>query len=319
MVTHSLPPDILSTAARRLADVLDDHDQWLVLSGAGMSTASGIPDYRGPDGRRRVQPMTIQEFRSSSAARQRYWARSYVGWQRFDAAAPNAAHTAVTHLQQRGVVGPVITQNVDGLHQRAGTTRVTELHGSLARVVCEHCGEHTSRRALDARMREANPTYEVSSDEIRPDGDVSLHEVDVARFVAPRCLVCGSDQLRPDVVFFGDAVDRELVAHCFELVADAPGLLVLGSSLQVMSGLRFVRRAAALGRPVVLVTRGRTRGDDLVARQFEEPLELILPAVAGQASDTRSAITMSSSAGWSDKGDTVKTVSSDCTPQMSTS
>lgn len=291
--------------AAELAELLSGTGPWLVLTGAGMSTASGIPDYRGPDGLRRVQPMTIQEFRSSSEARQRYWARSYVGWQRFDAAGPNAAHEAVTALQRRQVLGSVITQNVDGLHQRAGTRRVIELHGSLAGVICEHCGEETARRALDDRMREANPDFEVTSDEIRPDGDVSLLAVDVARFVPPRCLVCDSDQLRPQVVFFGDAVAREVVAECFALVASAPGLLVLGSSLQVMSGLRFVRRAAASGLPVVLVTRGRTRADELVTHRFEGALEQILPATAelicgelpAQATETFSAITISSSTG----------------------
>ncbi|MFW6599282.1 NAD-dependent protein deacetylase [Propionibacteriaceae bacterium Y2011] len=251
--------------------------RWLVLTGAGMSTASGIPDYRGPDGTRRVQPMTIQELRSSSAARQRYWARSYVGWQRLHRARPNAAHRAVTELQRLGVVDRVITQNVDGLHQRAGTRQVIELHGSLARVVCDHCGDGLPRPELDAMMRAANPSYTVTSDEIRPDGDVALDEVDVTRFVTPRCPGCNHDRLRPDVVFFGDSVPRERVETCTALVAACEGLVVLGSSLAVMSGLRFVRQAARRGVPVMIITAGPTRADELAAVRSHRPVEQVLP------------------------------------------
>lgn len=259
---------VSSTSAGALAEVLRGSHA-LVLSGAGMSTGSGIPDYRGPDGTRRVTPMHLSEFVASPAARQRYWARSYVGWQRFSAARPNAAHDLVTVLQQRGAVGPVITQNVDGLHQAAGTRDVTDLHGRLSRVVCMSCGDLTARTDLDARMRRDNPGYEIDSDEIRPDGDVRLEEVDVVGFRAPRCLACGSDMLRPDVVFFGGAVERPVVDACFQLCEEAEVLLVLGSSLQVMSGLRFVRRAASRGIPVVIVTRGPTRGDDLATHRVD--------------------------------------------------
>jgi NAD-dependent SIR2 family protein deacetylase len=252
----------------------------LVLSGAGMSTESGIPDYRGPDGRRRVTPMQYAEFTGSSAARQRYWARSYVGWQRFSAARPNDGHRAVAALQRRGVVGPVITQNVDGLHQGAGAVDVTELHGALARVVCLTCGERTSRADLDERMRLANPGYEVSSDEIRPDGDISLEAVDVERFVVPLCLVCGRDTLKPDVVFFGESVPKPLVERCFAMTEAARAVLVLGSSLRVMSGYRFVRRAAARGIPVAIVTHGPTRGDAEASLQLDAPLGPTLTALA---------------------------------------
>lgn len=250
----------------------------LVLTGAGMSTDSGIPDYRGPDGTRRVTPMHLAEFVASSQARQRYWARSYVGWQRFSAARPNDGHRQVTVLQRLGAIGPVITQNVDGLHQAAGTTDVIDLHGRLSRVVCMSCGDLSARTDLDARMRALNPGYEVDSDEIRPDGDIRLDEVDVERFVPPTCLVCGSDMLRPDVVFFGGAVPKPLVQECFALTDAAPSLLVLGSSLQVMSGLRFVRRAAARGIPVVILTRGPTRGDELATLRIDGGLG---PALAG--------------------------------------
>ncbi|MEX1907286.1 NAD-dependent protein deacetylase [Janibacter sp. Y6] len=263
---------------REIADVLS-RGPALALTGAGMSTDSGIPDYRGPDGTRRVTPMHLSEFIGSSAARRRYWARSYVGWRRFSAARPNRAHELVTHLQERGQVGGVITQNVDGLHQAAGSTGVVELHGSLAEVVCLACGAREARAALDERMAQRNPGFDADSDEIRPDGDVRLEEVEVEAFEAPLCLVCGSDMLKPDVVFFGGSVDKPLVEHCFALTEAAPSLLVLGSSLQVMSGLRFVRRAAKLGTPVVIITRGRTRGDDLATHRVDGSLDTSLDAL----------------------------------------
>jgi NAD-dependent SIR2 family protein deacetylase len=216
--------------------------------------------------------MQYGEFLGSSEARQRYWARSYVGWQRFTRAAPNAGHVAVARLQQAGLLGPVITQNVDGLHQRAGATCVTELHGSLAVVVCLTCGDRSSRWDLDERMRAANPSFEVTSDEIRPDGDVSLNDLEVSTFRVPLCLVCGHDTLKPDVVFFGESVPKPLVEHCFELTDAAAVLLVLGSSLKVMSGYRFVRRAAARGIPVVIITRGPTRGDGEAHLQLDASL-----------------------------------------------
>lgn len=259
--------------------MLAGHGPALVLTGAGMSTNSGIPDYRGPDGTRKVTPMHYSEFVGSSEARRRYWARSYVGWRRFHAARPNDAHHLVTRLQELGAVGPVITQNVDGLHQAAGTREVVELHGNLVEVVCLTCGARIDRRALDERMSLENPGFDVDSDEIRPDGDVRLERVDVERFRAPCCVRCGADTLKPDVVFFGGSVAKPLVEHCYALTEAAPSLLVLGSSLQVMSGLRFVRRAAKLGIPVALVTRGPTRGDDLVDHRVDGELAPALRAL----------------------------------------
>lgn len=236
----------------------------VALTGAGMSTASGIPDYRGPDGSRRVTPMQHGDFVTSAEARQRYWARAYAGWSRFAGASPNAAHRAVADLEAAGLLGHVITQNVDGLHQQAGCRRVLELHGTLARVVCLDCGEPTGRGQVHEWLDVANPGFLAHVDtagEVRPDGDVALPEDLVAGFRTPRCSVCGGDRLKPDVVFFGGSVPRELVEVAFELVHDARCLLVLGSSLRVMSGYRFVRRAAREGIPVVVVTRGPTRGD----------------------------------------------------------
>ena len=252
----------ISGGVERVVEVLRERSA-LVLSGAGMSTDSGIPDYRGPDGQRRVQPMQYAEFIGSSEARQRYWARSFVGWQRFTQARPNAGHLAVTRLQDAGRIREVITQNVDGLHQEAGTREVVELHGALADVACLTCGDRSRRSDLDARMHEANPGFVVESEEIRPDGDISLHALDVARFVPPRCPTCGRDTLKPDVVFFGESVPKDRVEHCYALTERAEALLVLGSSLAVMSGLRFVRRAAARGIPVVILTRHLARGGEL--------------------------------------------------------
>ena len=274
-----------------VAALLRAHGPALVLTGAGMSTESGIPDYRGPDGNRRVSPMSHQEFTATSEARQRYWARSFIGWQRFTAAEPNAGHLAVTDLQAAGVFGPVITQNVDGLHQEAGTREVTELHGSLAEVVCLTCGERVDRDLVQAFMDDANPGFgaralgsvadgsQVSS-QIRPDGDIVLADEAVRSFLAPRCLVCGDDTLKPDVVFFGGAVPRDRVDLCFSLTDEAPVLVVLGSSLKVMSGYRFVRRAAAHGIPVVVITRGPTRGDAETTHRIDASLGVTLSALA---------------------------------------
>jgi NAD-dependent SIR2 family protein deacetylase len=264
----------------------------LALTGAGMSTASGIPDYRGPDGRRRVQPMQHAEFVTSATGRQRYWARAFAGWERFAAAAPNQAHRAVATLERTGVVDHVVTQNVDGLHQEAGARRVLELHGSLGRVVCLDCGEVTTREQVHAWLAEANPHFlREASDpgQVRPDGDVALPEDLVTGFRAPRCLVCGRDRLKPDVVFFGGAVPRETVDRAFELLGQARSLLVLGSSLRVMSGYRFVRRARRDGIPVLVVTRGQTRGDAETTVQLDSLLDDVLPRLVVDVSGTGAA------------------------------
>lgn len=266
----------------------------VVLSGAGMSTDSGIPDYRGPDGTRRVEPMTYGTFVGSSEARRRYWARSYIGWQRFTRARPNRSHAHVTALQDAGVVGPVITQNVDGLHQAAGTRDVVELHGSLARAVCLTCGDSTTRDGLHERMTEANPGFmdrfataaaQVGSqwgEQVRPDGDIVLADDLVESFHPPRCLVCREDTVKPDVVFFGESVPKPRVQECFDLVDAASAVLVLGSSLSVMSGYRFVRRAAARGIPVAIVTRSATRGDAEATVRLHAPLAPTLEALRGR-------------------------------------
>jgi NAD-dependent SIR2 family protein deacetylase len=251
----------------------------VVLTGAGLSTDSGIPDYRGPGSVSR-QPMTYQEFVSGPAARQRYWARSHLGWGRMRRAEPNAGHRSLARLDP----DLLITQNVDGLHEAAGSRRLVALHGRIADVVCLSCGSTTSRSRLEEALARANPGFaETHADVLtRPDGDVDLDET--AGFVVPGCDGCGGI-LKPDVVFFGENVPPARVAHCYDAV-DAltrdDALLVVGSSLTVMSGFRFVRRAAKAGVPVVIVNRGATRGDDLATIKLEVGCSEFLTSLAAQ-------------------------------------
>jgi NAD-dependent SIR2 family protein deacetylase len=264
-----------------LVDVLGDGGA-VVLSGAGLSTESGIPDYRGPSGRaRRGQPMTYQAFTGSEQARQRYWARSHLGWRHITGAAPNTGHRAVAELERRGLLAGIITQNVDGLHQAAGAREVTELHGSLHRVTCLGCWQRTPRLALDDRLRAANPSWDARAAVVNPDGDVALE--DTAGFVVVDCESCGG-MLKPDVVFFGENVPKQRVQACYDLVSAAGSLVVLGSSLTVMSGFRYVRHAARLGIPVVIVNQGATRGDELAAATLDAPLGETLTAAVAELS-----------------------------------
>ena len=254
----------------------------VVLSGAGLSTDSGIPDYRGPSGSlRRHAPMTYQEFVRDPVARHRYWARSYVGWPLIDRAQPNDGHRAVAALQRAGLVGGIITQNVDGLHQAAGATGVVELHGGLDRAVCQACGAVEPRASLGSRLRAANPGFGAGpgGTEVNPDGDVELADDALAAFVMVDCVTCGGGPLKPDVVFFGETVPRDRVGRCFGLVEAARTLLVLGSSLTVMSGYRFVLRARDRGIPVVIVNQGPTRGDACAAVRVDAPLGPTLTAL----------------------------------------
>jgi NAD-dependent SIR2 family protein deacetylase len=240
-------------------DLLRD-GRLVVLTGAGLSTDSGIPDYRGPGAPDR-RPMTYQEFVSGPEARQRYWARSFLGYRRMGGARPNAGHHALAAIDP----DLLITQNVDGLHEAAGSRRLVALHGRIAEVVCLSCRRTTSRSRLEERLASANPGFAEAHASVatRPDGDVDLE--DTAGFVVPECDECGG-VLKPDVVFFGENVPPARVQQCYDAVDSLTPddvLLVVGSSLTVMSGFRFVRRAAKAGVPVVIVNRGRTRGDDL--------------------------------------------------------
>jgi NAD-dependent SIR2 family protein deacetylase len=271
------PPAVEPAAVDDLAALVADGDV-VVLSGAGLSTDSGIPDYRGATGSlRRHTPMTYQTFLRDPRGRHRYWARSFVGWRQIRAARPNAGHRAVADLQGAGLVSGVITQNVDGLHQAAGAREVVELHGGLDRTVCLACGDLASRAALDERLSAANPGFGPHVDEVNPDGDAELPDEVLDGFVMVDCLACGRGPLKPDVVFFGETVPRDRVDTCFAMVEDAGALLVLGSSLTVMSGYRFVLRAEKLGIPVGLVNLGPTRGDAKVDVRVDAPLGTVLP------------------------------------------
>ncbi|WP_133895631.1 NAD-dependent protein deacetylase [Streptomyces sp. KS 21] len=252
----------------------------LVLSGAGMSTESGIPDYRGKGGSlSRHTPMTYQEFTASAPARRRYWARSHLGWRTFGRARPNPGHRAVAAFGRHGLLSGVITQNVDGLHQAAGSQGVVELHGGLDRVVCLSCGASSSRRELARRLEEANAGFEPVAAGLNPDGDADLTDDQVRDFRVVPCSRCGGI-LKPDVVFFGEAVPPGRVERCRELVGEATSLLVLGSSLTVMSGLRFVRQAAQAGKPVLIVNRDPTRGDRHAVTRVALPLGRTLTTLA---------------------------------------
>lgn len=248
---------------REAVDLVAGVETLAILTGAGMSTDSGIPDYRGPQSPQ-ATPMLYDEFVTSAENRRRYWARAYRGWVRMGQASPNAGHLALTRLESQGRVRGVITQNVDGLHESAGTRNLIALHGRVADVICLGCQAVTDRGVFQGELALLNPDAVLdpfaSHAELRPDGDAVVS--DWQDFVFPDCPVCGGI-LKPDVVFFGESVPRARVEGCFEILEDADLLLVLGSSLTVMSGLRFVRHAQNHGKPVVIVNRGETRGDPM--------------------------------------------------------
>jgi NAD-dependent SIR2 family protein deacetylase len=249
-----------------------------VLTGAGVSTDSGIPDYRG-EGAPVRSPMTFQTFLDDERARKRYWAGSHLGWTHFSAAEPNAGHRALAALELDGPVNGVITQNVDGLHQRAGSGNVVELHGSLAQVVCLRCGRRESRSSVQFRMQALNPDLLAADVKVLPDGDADVPDELVTGFKVPACLYCGG-MLKADVVFFGENVPRPRVQRAFQLLTAANALLVLGSSLAVRSGYRFVATAAEEGKPVAIVNHGPSRGDGDADVRLEGRLGQVLPELA---------------------------------------
>jgi NAD-dependent SIR2 family protein deacetylase len=258
----------------------------VALTGAGLSTDSGIPDYRGPGSPPRT-PMTYQQFLSGLPAQRRYWARSHVGWARMAHAEPNPGHRAVAELERAGALHGVITQNVDGLHRAAGSRAVIDLHGRISDVTCVGCGQRSPRDTLQARLAALNPGFvEAVGDAVEsaPDGDAELAAVD--GFQVAWCTGCGG-ALKPDVVFFGENVPKERVARAYAMVDAAGVLLVAGSSLTVMSGLRFVRHAHKRGTPVVIVNRGRTRGDALADVLVDGGCSEVLTAVAAAAVGNR--------------------------------
>ena len=265
--------------ARALADLVATGDV-VVLSGAGISTESGIPDYRGPSGAtlRRHAPMTYQAFTGDPVARRRYWARSHIGWQLMRTATPNDGHRAVAALEEQGLVIGTITQNVDGLHQAAGSREVVDLHGRLDRVVCLSCRATVSRAHVRERLDAVNAEWRATVTAVNPDGDVDLPDAELDGFVVVDCETCGG-LLKPDVVYFGESVPPDRVTASYGLVDRARLLLVLGTSLHVFSGRRFVVRAANAGIPVAIVNDGPTRGDDVALLKLDEPLGATLTAL----------------------------------------
>lgn len=252
----------------RLRHWIARHQRVFALTGAGCSTASGIPDYRDDRGEwKRRPPVMIQAFRNDEAVYRRYWARAYVGWPRFMSASPNAAHRAFAAWEAAGSLLHVVTQNVDGLHQRAGSRAVVDLHGRLDVVICLGCGARTPRAALQSVMADANPDWQAEA-ATAPDGDADIDGAVIASFVPPRCDRCGG-LLKPDVVFFGENVPSERYLDAADALGRADALLVAGSSLMVYSGFRFVRLACAAGIPIAIVNRGRTRGDEFAELKIE--------------------------------------------------
>jgi NAD-dependent SIR2 family protein deacetylase len=252
------------------------------LTGAGLSTDSGLPDYRGPDAAPR-NPITYAQFVGDAAFRRHYWARNHVGWRHMAGTRPNAAHVALARLEAAGVVTGVITQNVDRLHQRAGSQRVIDLHGHYDLVRCLDCGWTCTRAELDALLTAANPGFreraleELGDVEIAPDADAVLERT--GDFVVVDCPRCGG-VLKPDIVYFGESVPKDRVADAYALLGDSDALLVAGTSLAVMSGLQFVRRAARDGYPIVIVNRGLTRGDELATVRLNAGVADALPYLA---------------------------------------
>ncbi|MBS7458090.1 NAD-dependent protein deacetylase [Coralloluteibacterium stylophorae] len=259
------------------------HRRLFVLTGAGCSTGSGIPDYRDPDGVwKRGNPVTFQAFMGDAAVRRRYWARSLVGWPRFAAARPNAVHHALSRLEAAGQVELLVTQNVDRLHQAAGSVRVTDLHGRLDVVRCMGCEARMPRVAFQDELAHRNPHWVLLDAGQAPDGDALLEGMDFDAFEVPACAHCGG-VLKPDVVFFGESVPKSRVADAFAHLGRADAVLVVGSSLMVFSGFRFVRAAAQAGLPVAAVNLGRTRADELLALKVDAPGAEALGFLVGAA------------------------------------
>ncbi len=248
-----------------------------VLTGAGVSTDSGIPDYRGAGAPVRT-PMTFQQFLAGDAARKRYWAGSHLGWKRFDTAAPNAGHRALVELELAGVVDGIITQNVDGLHLRAGSQRVVDLHGTMDKVRCLNCGQSYARSSIAERIAHDNPWLELpSAVELSPDGDVQVTDVD--QFAIPACSVCGGI-LKPEVVFFGEFVPKEKFEEASALMQSADALVIAGSSLAVNSGIRLLEQAHRRRLPVVIINRGMTKGDNRATVKIDAGTTETLMALA---------------------------------------
>ncbi len=267
------------TPTERLRAWLDAHRRLFVLTGAGVSTGSGIPDYRDANGEwKRPAPVQYRDFVDRPAKRQRYWARSLIGWSWFRDAGPNTCHTTLAAWEAAGRISHLVTQNVDRLHQRAGSRRVVDLHGRLDRVVCLKCGTSAERSWMQVALLAANPGFAAGGSKIAPDGDADLDQADFSEFRVPGCPHCGGT-LKPDVVFFGETIPRIRVEQAIEHLLDSEALLVIGSSLMVYSGYRFCHLAAEHGIPIAAINLGRTRADHLIelklSARFEDVIDVL--------------------------------------------
>ncbi len=261
--TAQASTDLEPNSSSSLASFLRVHERIFVLTGAGCSTASGIGDYRDETGAwKRAQPITFKEFTGNEHARRRYWARSLIGFRHISGAAPNDSHHALAELERSGKVSLLVTQNVDGLHQKAGSQNVVDLHGAMDEIECLGCRRTTARVEHQQRLENANPSFATLGGAAAPDGDADLENVDYGSFLVLPCASCGG-LLKPKVVFFGENVPSERVARAYAALEDSDAALVVGSSLMVFSGYRFAHRAAKLGLPLAIVNRGRTRADEL--------------------------------------------------------
>jgi NAD-dependent SIR2 family protein deacetylase len=273
-------PISAKSEAMALAEFIAQHPRLFVLTGAGCSTGSGIPDYRDADGGwKRRPPVTFQAFVGDAATRSRYWARSLVGWRRFGRALPNPAHAALAHLEADGRIEVLLTQNVDGLHQAAGSRNVIDLHGRMDRVRCLACERRIAREEFQRALERRNPSWSALEALDAPDGDADLEALDFSTFAVPDCAACGG-LLKPDVVFFGENVPRERVERAAAHLDRADAMLVVGSSLMVFSGYRFARAAARAGKPIAALNLGRTRGDDLLSLKIEGDCAATLDGIA---------------------------------------
>ena len=260
----------MSESVDSLVAILGAHRPWVALTGAGISSASGIPTYRDHKGTwLGSQPIQHDEFISDPSKRQRYWSRSALGWPRVGGAQPNESHAALVKLEHAGLLTGVITQNVDRLHQRAGSQSVVDLHGRLDRVKCLDCGQVTSREAIQSWIETHNKLPNTASLTLRPDGDADLPDQYVTDFKVPQCKKCRG-VVMPEVVFFGGTVPGPVVDECYQMIDAAEGMLVVGSSLSVYSGLRFCRYAVDQGKPLIILNQGQTRADDLCTRKFSD-------------------------------------------------
>ncbi len=281
MVAVNMLSNPVPEAAQRLRQWLASHRRLFVLTGAGCSTGSGIPDYRAVDGQwKRTPPVTYQAFTGDAHINARYWARSFIGWPRMAQAHPNDVHRALSRCEAEGRITTLVTQNVDGLHQRAGSREVIDLHGRIDTVVCLGCGERHSRAEMQERLSAMNPAWSGLDAATAPDGDADLEGHDFSRFDVPACERCGG-MLKPDVVFYGENVPRPRYQQALAALTASDAVLVVGSSLMVYSGYRFVRQATEAGVPVAILNRGRTRADDLAGLKLEADAGAVLTAALG--------------------------------------